>query len=1012
MKTKKLLALAAMAAMTLVPLGANAQEAESEPVVINGSLINWYYYGKDMHSSDIGWQQQPTGGGAWIDEEGVAHADGAPNYGLLGLTLNPNSAKKPILPAFQIRNTVLYSNCGGVYMGGNEYYSFFGHEVDAPSNIDGELGSEEYEIWVRKWTWDVNEDGSYHNIKYQQVGKLSNQPTDLTYDPLNDIVYGVFSVSNGEGTTGYKLGILDMETFKVTKWISREATQMGGELRTLACDKNGDLYGTDASGNIYYVSKADGTTIKIGELLDENGNKIKSRLDMMSATIDFRTNKMYWLGFMNNGKNNDTAGTNSSLTVAEGGRDTGLYEITLNGLATTAKLIGRTNFKDIEIEYDEDGVTPIGAKENEYGKLQMTGLYVEGSIVKYAKDLRIMLTSAPTQLMPGEAGKVTVNVKNIGTEKVLAKSYKVDLYVGGEKVATIDRDSEPDPVDNLEAGQSQTLTFDFTAPAKSGLLEIRVEVVYADDERQANNVAGEYAQVLTGKTLPTPVLSGEYNDSDESVILTWTKPDGHVLEGAEEFMPFTYEGLNDWMMVDGDGFYTQKFNNWNSTVDFDNWNTPKAFIVMNPYLAGLSPDVMIGGEKFLPHSGSQYFAAFHSADPATKTWGANDDYMVSPELNGDAQTISFWAKSYRGYEATGYETEAQCKETLEVLYTTQEIDKENLLTQLKDGTTFQVAVSTFEVNDRAWEQYTAELPAGAKYFALHRNTGADDAFVMLIDDIEFNIAAQEPTAYRLYVNNQYQGEQAADVTSVKATGVDIKNEYYVTAVYGTQESAPSNTWSVAIEESGDLVKGPDVYEIWMIDIENAKSSYWVNLDNGGTTDGNGFYNHTAEFTEPICVGFDGTDIYIKGLSLDKPNAWIKGQLTDNTATFPAGQFIGHDSYMSAQSQNATSDNDPVRPIVFAYDKESKTLTLDASLGIIENNNTANISGVYAYWDKLVLYKYNQDAGIEDVAVKDAHAVVAFYNLNGQKVNANAKGLLLRQVRQADGTFKTIKVLKK
>ena len=84
MKTKKLLALAAMAAMTLVPLGANAQEAESEPVVINGSLINWYYYGKDMHSSDIGWQQQPTGGGAWIDEEGVAHADGAPNYGLWG----------------------------------------------------------------------------------------------------------------------------------------------------------------------------------------------------------------------------------------------------------------------------------------------------------------------------------------------------------------------------------------------------------------------------------------------------------------------------------------------------------------------------------------------------------------------------------------------------------------------------------------------------------------------------------------------------------------------------------------------------------------------------------------------------------------------------------------------------------------------------------------------------------------------------------------------------------------
>lgn len=117
--------------------------------------------------------------------------------------------------------------------------------------------------------------------------------------------------------------------------------------------------------------------------------------------------------------------------------------------------------------------------------------------------------------------------------------------------------------------------------------------------------------------------------------------------------------------------------------------------------------------------------------------------------------------------------------------------------------------------------------------------------------------------------------------------------------------------------------------------------------------------------------------------------------------------------MSAQSQTATSGNDPVEPIVFAYDKENKTLTLNASLGIIENDNTANISGVYAYWDKLVLYKYNQDVnGIEDVAAKGANAMVTFYNLNGQKVDANAKGLLIRQVRQADGSVKAIKVLKK
>jgi archaellum component FlaG (FlaF/FlaG flagellin family) len=982
MKLRKLFAYAALAAFVGLPTVANA---DTTPVVINGSLIDWYYYGKDMHSSDIGWFQQSTGGGAWIDEEGVAHAAGAPNYGMMSLIIPASEQSKQydknraFDPEFKIRNTVLYSNYGGLYMGGNEYYSFFGHEVDASSNIDSEYGSEEYEILVRKWTWDVNEDGSYHNIKYTQVGKLEAQPTDLTYDPLEDVVYGVFSVSTGEGVTGYKVGILDMNTFKVSKWISREAMSMGGELRTLACNSKGELFGTDAVGNIYYVSKINGQLVKVGNL------GFKSQLRMMSATFDYRTDKMYWLGYVNNGKNSaSTDGTNTTLSIADGGRDTGLYEITFNELGmATATLIGLTNFQDIDLSDLEN------IKVNKYGKFQMTGIYVDGSIVKHEKDLRIRIQSAPEQMTPGQAGKVTVNVKNIGTSSVRGNKYVVKLKINDTEVGVINNagynGNEDIYTADLQAGANINLTFDFTAPAQSGEAVVTAVVEFAEDEVTANNTANEAIFILTGKTLPTVTLSGEYNDAEESVILNWTKPNGHVLAGAEEFRAFSYTGLNDWTMVDGDKNYTQKFNNWNATVEFPNWNTPKAFIVMEPYQAGLSPDIMIGGEKFLPHSGNQYFAAFHSANIDTKTWADNDDYMVSPKLNGEKQTISFWAKSYRGVEAVGYETEAQCKETLEVLYTTQDVDMANIETLLKDGNTFQVALATFVVNDNAWEQYTAELPAGAKHFALHRNTKADDAFVMLIDDIEFTIASQEPTAYRVYANGQFAGEQPADVFSVKADGVDFKNEYYVTAVYDGLESAPSNTWSVKIEEAGDLVKGPDTYQIWKID--ETKSSYMLYLNET-------FQDYTSAFKSPIGVGIDGTDIYIKGISLDKPDSWIKGQLNGSIATFPAGQFIGHTSYMSAQRQEASSGSDPVQPIVFAYDSEKKTLTLDASLGIIENDNTTNISGVYAYWDKLVLYQYAID-GVETIKADSFNAATTLYNLSGQKVNGSYKGMVIR-----------------
>ena len=983
-KTKILFACAAFAAMLGLPTEASAQD---ESVVINGSLIDWYYYGKDMHSSAIGWHQQSTGGGAWVDEEGVSHAAGAPNYGLMSLIL-PASAQSKVYdptrafdPDFKIRNTVLYSNCGGIYMGGNEYYSFFGHEKNASENIDQEVGTEEQEILVRKWTWDVNEDGSYHNIKYTQVGTMYNQPTDFAYDPLNDIVYGVFSISDGDGLTGYKLGILDMETFKIT-FISREAMSMGGELRTLACNSKGELYGTDTAGNIYRVSTVNGQLTKVGEL----GFKGQNR--MMSATFDYRTDKMYWLGFLNNGKKSAaTDGTNNTLTVAEGGRDTGLYEITFNEMGmATATFIGKTDFQDVDLS------DPANLKVNKYGKMQMTGIYVEGSIVKYNKDLRAMIKSVPSQMLPNEAGKVTVNIKNVGLDKVRGNKYSVKLFVNGTEAGVIDNNgyngNEDIYTQDLEASQSVDLTFDFTAPAQSGAVEITAEIVYEEDERSTNNKAADNVFVLTGKSLPTPVLSGQYNDAEESVVLTWTKPEGHVLEGAEAYLPFTFKNLNDWTMVDGDKNHTQKFNNWNSSVDFPNWNTPKAFIVMEPYAAGMGPDVMVGGEKFLPHSGHMYFAAFHSASSATKDWADNDDYMVSPKLNGEAQTVKFWAKGYRGAESVGYVTEAQYKESLEVLYTTQDIDLANIETLLKDGTTFQVAKETFVINDKEWEQYSAALPAGAKYFALHRNTPAADAFIMMIDDIEFTVAAQEPTAYRIYVNGAMMNEQPADVTSVTAQDVDFRNEYFVTAVYDGLESAPSNVWSVNIEEADDLVKGPDSYHIYKVDAE--KSTYMLYGNDGN------FYDRTATFdNNPIAVGIDGTDIYIKGLSLDNPNAWIKGQLTNNVATFPAAQFIGHDSYMSAQSQSASSQNDPVKDIRFAYDSDNETLTLDASLGIIENNNTQNISGVYAYWDKLVIYRYNSDTGISDVRSKTEDVRSTVYDLYGRKVDSSYKGLVIQ-----------------
>ncbi len=999
MKRTKTIFTGALALM--LALHANAQ---TEPVIINGSIIDWYVYGPDIHSSsNICWHQQNTGGGS----------DDSPcNYGLMSINTSKAKAVEIDQTArkttgisefdFMIRHHVLYSNASGVYVGNNTYYSFFMGEGDEwTGNMETEVGSENYTVKVRKWTWDGvdSETGLYTNVKYQYVNTIKTQPIDLTYDPYNDVVYGVFY----DGST-YKIGTIDLETLKVT-YISKEGLLYGAP-QCIAVNSKGVLYTIDASGNVCTVDKKDGTLTTIGNV------GFTSQARRMSATFDLRTDKLYWVGFINNGKSSEsTSGTNTTLSASQGGRDTGLFEVnTQTGAAT---LIGEL-YQEIGAHLEGGNLVYDG-----YRGLQMTGIYVKDCFTRKDHDLRIMLTSTPVQMKPKEQGTVKVNVKNVGTQLALAKNYVVKLWVNGTCVEVRDRDHDTEPVDNLSAGVSQELTFTFQAPAKSGELQIYATVEYTEDEQTSNNTT-ETASVnlLVGYTLPNVTLTGSAVDNEDSqtarVTLSWSNPKGHVVEGAEDFTAFTYDGLNDWIMVDGDGGYTQKPNNMFDTVDYPNWGTPKAFIVMDPFKAGLGPDLNSGGEKWLAHNGNQYFAAFFSAkkegDQAVEC--DNSDYMVSPELTGDAQTVKFWAKGYRGLETAGMQTDMAFNETVEILYTT---DASNV-----DPTTYSVAKEEFTIDDKAWTLYSAELPAGTKRFALHRTSlkrqytepteedpqsyeiPGTGSFVMMIDDVEFDIAPKTVKSYKIYQNGQFLSEVAAvdnqDAYQYVINSAGFADVFVVTAVYEEAESADSNPYGVTLTEADKLVTPPYYGETWDI----TAGSYMMYASEYSC-----FLEGNRSQTMNVCI--DGTDIYIQGISGEYTTSWIKGTLADGKATFPTAQFIAHNSYVNGQLQSAQAETDAPVDIVFAYDSEAGTLTLDASMGIIENDNTTTIAHTYAYWEGLVLT--NPTTGIHQVdIVEGEETVIGYFNLHGQQVDPTTKGLLIKQVRLSDGTLKTQKVM--
>lgn len=114
----------------------------------------------------------------------------------------------------------------------------------------------------------------------------------------------------------------------------------------------------------------------------------------------------------------------------------------------------------------------------------------------------------------------------------------------------------------------------------------------------------------------------------------------------------------------------------------------------------------------------------------------------------------------------------------------------------------------------------------------------------------------------------------------------------------------------------------------------------------------------SSFLEGVNVAISGNDIYFQGLAYYMGEAWVKGTINGNVITIPTGQYLGTDSdgdeYLNGQPADAQTGDEPAVDIVFAYDAEAGTLTLDANVAILESGEQNSLKATYAYWEGLVL----------------------------------------------------------
>lgn len=163
--------------------------------------------------------------------------------------------------------------------------------------------------------------------------------------------------------------------------------------------------------------------------------------------------------------------------------------------------------------------------------------------------------------------------------------------------------------------------------------------------------------------------------------------------------------------------------------------------------------------------------------------------------------------------------------------------------------------------------------------------------------------------------------------------------------------------------------------------------------------------------EDVTVGIDGNNIYIQGLSyVYTPEAWVMGVREGNKVTFAANQYLGecylyevygpYKNYFCGSVLGVFN----VQDVVMNIDDENGTMTAEDC--VVINGKKTSIS-YFNFMGDVVLTKQDTD-GINEVSTDDNNAV--YYDTMGRRVDANAKGLLIKQVRTSNGV-KTMKVVK-
>ena len=415
----------------------------------------------------------------------------------------------------------------------------------------------------------------------------------------------------------------------------------------------------------------------------------------------------------------------------------------------------------------------------------------------YEHNLAVSI-EAPSTLQAGKQGIATATVTNWGEQA--ASGYTVTISSDDEELLSETATTTLAPFQSEQYAVALPASIFESGQEKA----LKVEVSYTYEQVPEDNTA-ETQYFIKEPSVKSPEQLTATDKEGAGVDLSWQAPTAETIDYVEEFddseaFPTFSDGgisetehhgvIGEWTLYDGNGLGVYSWQD--PRVVYENKYEPTAWIPFDLVKAGFTDE--------LGHSGSQVMLSMCPSEAdASGQLPATDHWLISPELPGSAQEISFYLRAI---------TNQYGSENIEVWASSTNNQPEN----------FEL-LEQYSTDAIEWTQFFVQLPEGTKYFAI-RHTSTD-IFGVMLDDVSFRYNGGTLKSYNIYYEGNLLATVEGDVTTY-AVSPDLieagERTFSLSAVYANgMESKPVNATILVTSDIQELTVNHGPVDIYTID---------------------------------------------------------------------------------------------------------------------------------------------------------------------------------------------------